>query len=546
MRRHALAGLGLVTLLATLVILLTGVPLPAEEGAGNAPPPLKTEEFNKAKFIYFDKCAGCHGILRKGATGPELGAAKMQKLGLEYVQNIVSKGTPQGMPGWGAQGILTPEDIGVMAKYLSQEPPQPDMLNMEEIVKTWQVMIPEEKRPTKPEHTRNWENFIGVILRDAGKVAIMDGDTKELVNIIDTGYAVHILRSSASGRYFYSIGRDAKVTLIDLWMSPPQAVAQVKVGNDARSIELSKYHGPLGDFRDKYAVIGCYWPPHFIILDGKTLKPLRMVGTSGYSYDDNEFIKESRVAAIVASHHQPQWMVCLKEVGQVWLVDYTDIDALKITYVAAERFLHDGGWDSTQRYFLVAANMRDKVCVVDAKEGKLVAKVEVGVKPHPGRGANFIDPEFGPVWATCHLGSPTISLIGTDPEKHPDHAWKEVRTLNTLSGGSLFIKTHPKSRHLWVDHTLNSDPKIAQTVVVYDLKNLDAAPKQIRVIDRGRVTHIEYDATGKEVWISGWDAKGELVIYDDETLQEKKRITGDWLITPTGKFNVTNTRQDIY
>ena len=33
-----------------------------------------------------------------------------------------------------------------------------------------------------------------------------------------TGYAVHISRVSASGRYLFVIGRDAKINMIDLWM----------------------------------------------------------------------------------------------------------------------------------------------------------------------------------------------------------------------------------------------------------------------------------------------------------------------------------------
>jgi nitrite reductase (NO-forming)/hydroxylamine reductase len=32
-------------------------------------PPMTKEEFEKAKNIYFQRCAGCHGVLRKGATG---------------------------------------------------------------------------------------------------------------------------------------------------------------------------------------------------------------------------------------------------------------------------------------------------------------------------------------------------------------------------------------------------------------------------------------------------------------------------------------------
>jgi nitrite reductase (NO-forming)/hydroxylamine reductase len=42
-------------------------------------------------------------------------------------------------------------------------------------------------------------------------------------------------------------------------------------------------------------------------------------------------------------------------------------------------------------------------------------------------------------------------VIGTDPEDHAEHAWKVVRVLKGQGGGSLFVKTHPKSKNLWVD-----------------------------------------------------------------------------------------------
>ena len=86
---------------------------------------------------------------------------------------------------------------------------------------------------------------------------------------------------------------------------------------------------------------------------------------------------------------------------------------------------------------MVAANASNKVAVVDTKEDKLAALVDVGKVPHPGRGANFVHPKFGPVWATSHLGDETISLIGTDPIKHKDQAWRVVQTLKGKGGGSL-------------------------------------------------------------------------------------------------------------
>jgi nitrite reductase (NO-forming)/hydroxylamine reductase len=58
--------------------------------------------------------------------------------------------------------------------------------------------------------------------------------------------------------------------------------------------------------------------------------------------------------------------------------------------------------------------------------------------------------------------------------------------------------------------------------------------------------HFEYNKEGTEVWVSGWDRKGQLVVYDDKTLDEVARLSGDWLVTPTGKFNVFNTAEDVY
>ena len=193
-------------------------------------------------------------------------------------------------------------------------------------------------------------------LRDAGEVALIDGATKKIELILKTGYAVHISRMSASGRYLFTIGRDAKINLIDLWMDPPQTVAELKVGTEARSVETSKFKG----YEDKYAIAGAYWPPQYVIMDGATLEPLKVVSTRGMTYDTQEYHPEPRVASIAASHYNPEFIVNVKETGQILLVNYKDIKNLKVTAIEAERFLHDGGFDKTGRYFLVAANARHR------------------------------------------------------------------------------------------------------------------------------------------------------------------------------------------
>jgi nitrite reductase (NO-forming)/hydroxylamine reductase len=325
---------------------------------------------------------------------------------------------------------------------------------------------------------------------------------------------------------------------------------------DARSVETSKFKG----FEDKYAVVGTYWPPQYTIYEGDTLKPLKIVSTRSMTVE-GEYHPEPRVASIVASTLKPEWVVNIKETGLVKLVDYSDIKNLRETTIESSKFLHDGGWDASKRYFLVAANMSNQVVVVDTKEGKLAAIVDTAAKPHPGRGANFVHPKFGPVWSTSHLGSDVITVIGTDPEKHKDHAWKVVQELKMHGSGSLFVKTHPNSKNLWVDAPLNPEPEIAESVSVFSIEDLGKDGVKAETMNvaamaelgetKGikRVVHAEYNSAGDEVWFSIWAGKTDpsaIVVIDDKTRKLKTVIKDPKIITPTGKFNVHNTQHDVY
>ncbi|GJM11550.1 MAG: nitrite reductase [Lysobacteraceae bacterium] len=515
-------------------------------------PAMGEDEFAVATKLYFERCAGCHGVLRKGATGKPLTVDITREKGSDYLKALITYGSPAGMPNWGTSGDLTDTEIDIMARFLQHEPPEPPEYGMPEIMATWEVLVAPEDRPTEAQHDYDIGNIFSVTLRDSGQAAIIDGDSKDIITIVETGYAVHISRPSASGRYVYTIGRDARINMIDLFMNPPQTVAKVRIGLEARSVETSKYPG----YEDVYAVAGAYWPPQYVIMDGASLKPLKVVSTRGMTVDTQEYHPEPRVAAIVASHEHPEFIINVKETGKILLVDYQDIDALSVTTIGAARFLHDGGWDSTKRYFLTAANKSDKIAVVDSRDQNLEALVDVEKIPHPGRGANIIDPEFGPVWVTSALGNANVTFVGTDPEGHPDNAWKAVRVMQGQGGGSLFVKSHPNSSNLWVDSPLNPDVAISQSVAVYDINNLDAGYEVLPIAEWAnlgegpkRVVQPEYNKAGDEVWFSVWSGKEErsaIVVVDDKTRKLKAVIDDPRMITPTGKFNITNTVKDIY
>ncbi len=515
--------------------------------------PLNEAEFEQAKSMYFQRCAGCHGVLRKGATGkrllPESNKAKKSKgtlkLGTKRLSKIIKLGTEGGMNNF--DDIFSDEEINLLARYIQMEPPVPPEMSLALMKERHKVYIEPKDYPTRPLHGRNWENFFVVIERDAGTIAIIDGDTYEIVDHIDTGYAVHVVKTTekhstetpvngVAGRFWYTQGRDGKMTKIDLWQEPGKMlVAETQVAYDARDVAVS------GD--GKYVIGGGYWPPHFVILDAITMEPLKVVSTRGVNVD-GEYVNEARVAAIYTTPNQSTFWVAVKELGQMWQVNYKDLDNLNIKQVNSAKYLHDGFFDPTGRYFQIAANASNKMVIVDSETGKLEAMIDTDKKPHPGPGANWNDPKCGPVGGTTHLGVGKVTVWGNDPVGNKDAAWKICYEVDT-DGPGVFIRTHPKSAYVWADQTKHPEPEIQQSVKVIDKKSRKVI-KTIRVTEEaGKVAvHMEFNKDGSEVWVSVWNRKdsknptGEIVVYDARTLKEIKRIKG--LTTPTGKFNVYN------
>jgi len=545
---------GLILLTASIgFATLSGTALAAKKFT-----PLNEAEFEKAKGMYFQRCAGCHGVLRKGATGKSLlpapNAAKKSKgtlkLGTKRLSKIIKLGTEGGMNNF--DDIFSEEEINLLARYIQMEPPVPPEMSLALMKERHKVFIEPKDYPTKPLHGRNWENFFVVIERDAGKIAIIDGDKHEIVDHIDTGYAVHVIKATehhdtekpvggVAGRFWYTQGRDGKMTKIDLWQKPgSMLVAEAQMAYDARDVAVS------GD--GKYVIGGAYWPPHFVILDAVSMEPLKVVSTRGVNVD-GDYVNESRVAAIYTTRGQSSFWVAMKELGQMWQVDYRDLDNLAIKQVNSAKFLHDGFFDPTGRYFQIAANASNKMVIVDSETGKLEAMIDTAKLPHPGPGANWIDPKCGPVGGTTHLGEGKVTVWGNDPKGHKDAAWKVCYTVDT-DGPGVFIRTHPKSDYVWADQTKHPEPIVQQSVKVIDKKTREVI-KTLRVTEEeGKAAvHIEFNADGSEVWVSVWNRKdasnptGEIVVYDSKTLKELKRIKG--LTTPTGKFNVYNRTNHV-
>jgi len=531
--------------LSAAVALTAAVSIPSAMAGKAAQPTLSEADFEKAKTLYFQRCAGCHGVLRKGATGKNLEPKETMKLGQKRLEKILTYGTEGGMNNF--NDIFSKDEITLMAKYIQMDAPVPPEMPLSLMQERTKIYVDAKDYPSKPMHDRNWENFFVVIERDAGKVAIIDGDKHEIVAHLDAGYAVHVIKgmehhnvdkpTDTVGRFWYTIGRDGKLNKFDLWQTPDKMlVAETQIAYDARDVAVS------GD--GKYVVAGGYWPPHFVIVEAETMKPVKVISTRGVNVD-GDYVEESRVAAIYTTPNESAFLISAKELGQMWQVDYTDLDNLHIKQMNTAKFLHDGFFDPTGRYFQIAANASNKMVVVDTKNGgKLEALIDVAKLPHPGPGANWTDDKCGPVGGTTHLGKGEVSVWGNDPAGHADQAWKLCYTVET-DGAGVFIRTHENSPYVWADQLKHPEPEVQQSIQVIDKKTREIV-KTIRVTEeKGKAAlHIEFNKAGTEAWVSVWNRSdnknptGEIVVYDAKTLKEIKRIKG--LTTPTGKFNVYN------
>lgn len=202
-----------------------------------------------------------------------------------------------------------------------------------------------------------------------------------------------------------------------------------------------------------------------MIMDGETLDPKKIFDSRHDRRHPGVSPRAARRRDRRIAWSDPKWIVNIKETGKIMLVNYQDIDNLQIT--DDRRCAFPARWRLGHQQAVLPdgrQSVQQDRAVIDSKTVKLIKLIDVEKIPHPGRGANFLDPKFGPVWVTSALGNADITLIGTDPEKHPEHAWSVVRTLKGQGRRiKLFVKTHPKSKHLYVDSPLNPDVKISQS-----------------------------------------------------------------------------------
>jgi nitrite reductase (NO-forming)/hydroxylamine reductase len=466
-----------------------------------------------------DSCSGCHGPNREGATGPALIPGRLTSND-DFYFDVIKNGRPGTvMPAWGPTG-MSDEEIWALVGYIRGEPSAEAVRwELDQIAASREVLVDEAILPQEPTHDGNLDNLMLVTEREARSIAVFDGDTHRLLAHIAASYRAHgYAFDPTDERWAYNVGRDGWLFKIDLYTL--QAVTQVRVGLDSRGLAISD--------DGRYVIVGNYIPNSAVILDAKTLEPLKVITTEGNN-PQGEFV-QSRVCItsdVSPDEVGPYFILALKEAGQMWRIDWSQPDFPIDKVEGVGNILHDGFLSPDNRFFYIASQMDNWMAVIDVAEWKLVDKIATGQTPHPGSGAAW--EANGTVYgATVHAGEGKITVW--------DLSNNEIVAEIETSGPGLFIRSHHDSPYVWAD-TMFGDPP--NRIYVFDAATFEV----VKVIDEGVQTlHPEFTNDARFVYVSDW--QGNVVrVYDAETFEKVAEVAG--VNTPTGIFNTSRRGETL-
>mgnify|MGYP003571982014 CR=1 FL=1 len=477
------------------------------------------------------ECGGCHNPRRTGATGPDITKARLHNgtealgpMNLDAILAVIEHGREGTvMPKWSSTQnpigrALTMEEINAIGTYVwENEAPEKFDYTLEQMNATHEVLIAEADRPAKPTHDSDVKNLLFVTERENFSVGVIDGDKLELIEHMPAGARAHGYTFHPDGRYMYNLGRDGWLFMYDMFTLKP--VVKIRTGMDARGIAVSD--------DGKWILAGMYIPSQAVILDALTLQPAKTFDTSNVK-DPNGKMVSSRICSVndvAPDKVGPYFLMALKEGGQVWRIDYSKPDFPVTATLDVGEILHDGFLTPDNKLFYLASQESNWVAVIDVETMKLTHKIKTGKKPHPGSGA---------IWEANGKHYAGTPHIGEGKQVIWDIETQEIVGEVSAAGPGLFVRSNHDMKYVWFDSVFFG----GEEIVVHE----KAPPFKVvkRITDGTLTVHPEPDAYGKYVFVSDWK-EGVVRVYDDETLELKKTITG--FTTPTGIFSVVRNTE---
>lgn len=485
---------------------------------------IQAADFSKAQAdaLYIENCASCHGADRGGFIGPALTIEKYAQMPESAVSAMIAYGVEHTlMPPWNNR--LTQKEIDSLAKLIKNYPKEDLKWDERDIQHSLIVHVADEsKLPKKPTYKiKSTKNLMAVVGRGTysngkeSKVVFFNEKNQKVGEVI-TRDAPHVVNFDPKNeRWAYIKSDGGRVFKVDLYSM--QVVRSIKVGYTGPSLAVS--------FDGKYIAAGSFVPNTAVILDAKTLMPVKYLKLEGMDLDGKYVQSDS--GSITATPYNNHFAFALENSGQVWLVD-TSKESLPVTKIKnVGRHLHDAMLTPDGKKLIIAAYDDDKLAVIDFNKKKKIKDIKAGCQPHTGSGAIT---KIGSRW----VGFGTNIGSGSDCKKDVVTAFDaktfEVIKQIKVSGATESPAAHPKAPYIAVDIVSNKGVDDGKIDFI-DKKTLKVA----KTIDVGGHSHFpEYTADGKYLYVSSGYAGNKLVILDSKTLKIVKTLKME---VPAGIFS---------
>lgn len=483
------------------------------------------------EVVYAKHCAECHDAGRLGGMGPALLPENLGRLKQKDAVDVIRDGrVATQMPGYGHK--IDDAAIAALVDYIYKPLPSLPVWGIDEINASRIVHNDPAGLPDKPTHSSDPLNLFTVVETGDHHVTILDGDTFTPLWRFKSRFALHGgAKYSPDGRFVYLASRDGWVSKYDLHSLKP--VAEVRAGINTRNIAVS------GDGR--WVAVANYLPNTLVILDSRTLKPVKLVPVIGPKG------KTSRVSAVYAAPPRQSFIAALKDIPEIWELSYKDdpepvpmglihnyqpgmeegafdYGPFPVRRIRLDDYLDDFFFDQSYVHLIGAARNSKNGQVVNMRVGRKIADIDLAGMPHLGSGITF-EYKGRPVMATPHLGASTVSVIDLE-------TWDTVRRIET-EGPGFFMRSHDSTPYAWTDVFFGPNK---DKLHIIDKRTLEIVKTLIP--EPGKTgAHVEFTRDGKYALVSVWDMDGALVVYDAVTFAEIKRIP---MKKPSGKYNVFN------
>jgi len=486
--------------------------------------------------LYVEHCQGCHGENRMGGMGPALFPENLSRLRKNKAIKVINDGrAATQMPSYAQK--LNKTEVDALVDYIYTPAKETPKWSIADIKSTHVQHFDQAKLGNKPVFDADLMNLFIVVELGDHSATLLNGDTFEPITRFKTRFALHGgPKYSPDGRFIYFASRDGWISKYDIYNM--KTVVEVRAGINTRNLAISS--------DGKYAIVGNYLPHNVVILDTKTLQPIKSIPTA----DKNG--KSSRVSAVYNAPPRHSFIVALKDVKEVWEIPYSDKGGVDVYKGWAHDYRKDGGegkvenWKITDAFPIRRITTKDylddfffdpdyinligtarnshngQVINLDAK--KNVATIELTGMPHLGSGITW-NYQGKEVFASPNIKEGKITVI--DMEN-----WQVVKEIKT-EGPGFFMRSHSKSKYAWADVFFGPNN---EKVHIIDKSTLEIV-KTIAPAPGKNAAHVEFTKDGKYVLLSVWDIDGELIVYDADTLEIVKRMP---MKKPSGKYNVYN------